>query len=133
MQVTYKNLTIESEFKGLRCSNWSDDNQNNHHHITIKNNDKGLKIKFNFWTSLAEPKIETEEQLFNALYCFISDCLVGAESYEDFIDEFGYENNDESEIIYSMCEKSYYDFNRISDESLYEFANELSDYIEDNF
>jgi hypothetical protein len=134
MKATYKNLTIESEYKGNEISDWAlVNNRHTHHSITVKNNDTKIKIKFNFWASISQPTIKTEEDLFNAFQCFISDCMIGGESFEDFKFNYSYEDNEKSEEIFSKCVESYEKFNEVSEESVYDFANELSDYIEENF
>lgn len=60
-----------------------------------------------------------------ALECFLNDCICGKMRYEDFCDEFGYEK------IYLQCVKSSEEFELVFPEyDLYDFANELNEYIE---
>jgi hypothetical protein len=80
---------IESEFFGDRA--WDCNSRNcNNHEITVENTDTGKYETFDFWASIANPGIDTEDELFSAFVCIVQDALLGSQTLENMIDEFGY-------------------------------------------
>ena len=118
-------ITINSNFLGNK--NWSANEQNwNNHKITILHN--GKKTSFDFWGSIQNPEITTDEENIFALYCFISDSEAASKSFSDFCSEFGYdEDSRRAEKIYKSCEKSLEKFNRVFSCDLYDLINELQE------
>ena len=116
-------ITINSTF--LNNKSWSGNEQNwNNHKITILHN--GKKTTFQFWGSIQKPEITTDEENIFALYCFLRDSEAASNSFKDFCNEFGYdEDSRRAEKIYKSCEKSLKKFNRIFNCDLYDLLNEL--------
>ena len=90
MKATYKQFEINTVYHGDKC--WSCDNRNyNNHIVTVKNKENGKTTLFEFWCSIMHPEFESEYDVLNAFYCFVSDALSGL--YDDGFhicpDEFG--------------------------------------------
>ena len=119
-------IKIKSTFLGSKPAKWDDRNWNNHI-IHVKFN--GKTTKFDFWGSLAKPKIEDEEKLIFALYCFISDAVAAEESFEDFCANFGYDNDSIKALkTYKACETANTKFNRVFDGvDIYDMLNEIQE------
>ena len=128
MKTNYKNFAITSNFDGNKKADWGEkvEIENwNHHTITVKNTETGKRTSFDFWGSLVNPEIETEKELLFAFYCFVSDGLVGKESFDEFCSEMGYdEDSRRAEKIYKDCQKSYNKFARLFDGDIYDFIIE---------
>lgn len=130
MKINYKNLTISSKFLGNK--NWNADgslhraNYNNHI-IYIYNTDTKRRTSFEFWNSIMEGEITTEDGLMGALSCFVSDAIIGMGSYIDFLCEFGFDDNKFYRDTYKMCCKSLKQFNRVVGSDIYDFMNELNE------
>lgn len=118
-------ISINSTF--LNNKSWSGNEQNwNNHKITILHN--GKKISFEFWGSIQNPEITTDEENIFALYCFLRDSEAASNSFKDFCNEFGYdEDSRRAEKIYKSCEKSLKKFNHIFNCDLYDLLNELQE------
>lgn len=134
MKMTYKNLSIESKF--LNNKNWNfggNINNFNNHKITVVNLETKKRLSFEFWNSNAIGEIKTESDLIEAFECFLSDACAAKESVEDFCNEFGYELK-EGRNIYNACVKSLNKYDRVlSEYDIYDFINELNEYIEENY
>lgn len=128
--TTYKNFKITAEFVGLKVASW-DEYNDRHNKVTIKNFKNGKRTSFDFWGSVKNPSLESDYDLLNAFYCFVSDALYGLESFENFCDEFGYDTDSrKAEKIYKLCKRAYVKFERVSgfsDNEMYNFVNELSE------
>ena len=130
MKMEFMNFKIESEFKGDKLSNWSDNKYKNYnnHIIKVYNKITKKRTSFEFWESIAQVKIETEDQLLNAFECFVNDAISGNqnESFEEFCQEFGYDNDSrQAEKIYKACQKLYEKLNKISDIDIYDLYEAL--------
>lgn len=130
MKATYKQFTITTTGKFNKC--WSCDDRNyNNHIVTVKNTESGKVTRFEFWCSIRQPEFESEYDVLNAFYCFVSDALSGLESFESFCGEFGYDTDSrKAEKIYKACKRDYAKFERVSgfsDDEMYDFINELSE------
>lgn len=130
-KVTWKNFEITAEYKGDKPAPWTvNGRQNwNYHRITIKNTENCLRIGFDFWASIARPHLETEYDLLNAFYCFVSEALSGLETFEGFCSEFGYDTDSRTaERIWKACKSSAAKLERIAvGVDLYDLCNELSE------
>ena len=128
--TTYKNFKITAKFDGLKVAIW-DEYNDRHNKVTIKNLENGKWTSFDFWGSIKNPRLESDYDLLNAFYCFVSDALSGLESFESFCGEFGYDiDSRKAEKIYKLCKCAYTKFERISsfsNDEMYDFINELSD------
>mgnify|MGYP001022597990 CR=1 FL=1 len=129
MKTTFKNFLINSTFKGDKVAPWSDKQQNyNNHTITVTNTETEQKISFEFWGSIMEPEVKTEDELLHAFYCFISDAVSGNYSFNEFCGEFGYdEDSRKAEKTWKACKKSLEKLNKIYNGDVYDLANELQE------
>ena len=128
--TTYKNFKITAKFDGLKVASW-DEYNDRHSKVTIKNLKNEKWTSFDFWGSIKNPRLESDYDLLNAFYCFVSDALSGLESFESFCDEFGYDTDSrKAEKIYKACKRAYTKFECISgfsNDEMYDFINELSE------
>lgn len=130
MQTTFKNLKISSTFKGDKKANWNDpkfENWNNHI-ITVRNQDTKQATRFDFWASIAQPQIESETDILNALYCFVGDAVSGNTDFTDFCNEFGYDEDSRTAYkTYKACVRANEKLARVYNDDIYELANELQE------
>ena len=128
--TTYKNFKITAEFGGLKFASW-DEYNDRHNKVTIKNLENGKRTSFDFWGSIKNPSLESDYDLLNAFYCFVSDALIGTYSFEDFCRNFGHdEDSRRAEKTWKACKKSLGKFERVSElstDEIYDFINELSE------
>ena len=128
--TTYKNFKITAKFDGLKVASW-DEYNDRHNKVTIKNLENGKQTSFDFWGSIKNPRLESDYDLLNAFYCFVSDALSGLESFEIFCGEFGYDTDSrKAEKIHKVCKRAYTKFERVSgfsNDEMYDFINELSE------
>lgn len=129
IKASYKNFLITAVFKGDKPREWGNGITNaNNYKVTVKNTKTGAKTKFNFWASIAKPKIEKEYDVLNAFYCFVSDSVSGGQSFEEFCDELGYNTNSiTARKTWKACKKSLLKLGNIYDGDIYTLANELSE------
>ena len=78
------------------------------------------------------PKFESEHDVLNAFYCFVSDALSGLDSFDEFCGEFGYDTDSrKAKKVYKACKRAYEKFKRVSgfadDDEFYGFINELAE------
>ena len=130
MKVNYKQFEIKTFYRGDKC--WNCDNRNyNNHIVTVKNTESGKATRFEFWCSIMHPEFETEYDVLNAFYCFVSDALSGLYSFDEFCSEFGYDpDSRKAEKVYKACKRAYAKFERVSgfsENEMYDFINELSE------
>ena len=130
MKTDYKNFTVSASFTGSKKAPWAGGPENwNHHTVTVKNNLTREKTSFDFWASIASPRIKTEYDLLNALYCFVSAALDGEECFSDFCAEYGYnEDSRTAEKVWRACRRAAEKWKRVSDlydDEMYDFINEL--------
>ena len=65
------------------------------------------KTAFEFWGSIKNPEIKTEQELLFSFYCFLSDGECSRYGFSEFCLEFGYdENSRKAYRIYKACQKS---------------------------
>lgn len=115
MRTQYKNFTIISCFKGDKPWNANEKLQNyNNHIITVINHNTKKKTSFEFWGSIVNPEIQTEQELLFAFYCFLSDGHSSRYGFKEFCNEFGYDTDSKKAYrIFKACEKSLYKAERI--------------------
>ena len=71
MRTTYKNFKITSTFLGNKCWNADEKQQNyNNHIVTVINIDLHKKTAFEFWGSIMNPEISTDEDSRKAYKIF---------------------------------------------------------------
>ena len=122
-------ITIESIFAGTKNSLW-DAKKEQHHIVSVSANNK--TISFNFWTSIAQPTIDSEDYLLDAFYCFISDGMSADMSFNEFCNELGYDvySDDDKQTastIYSACRDNFIKLEQLSIGDIYDVCNELQD------
>ena len=131
-EICSTTVNVSAIYKGDKKADWEGTTQNwNNHRVTVTT-DNG-KCSFEFWASIAKPKIESESDLLGALSCFVSDAMSGKDSFEDFCSELGYDSDSRKAYkIFKACERSYVKFERIiGDVDPYDFANEVNE-LENN-
>lgn len=129
-KANYKNYRITATYTGAKAATWSEKQENwNHHNITVINTETGKRTRFDFWASIAHPVLDSEYDVINAFYCFVSDAVSGMESFTDFCAEFGYdEDSRRAYKTWRACKRAADKFERISgDVDIYDFINELSE------
>ena len=132
MRITYKQYRITEKFYGNKA--WSiagcAENYNNHV-ITVINTGTKKRTRFDYWSSLANPGIVSEEALFEAFNCFIDDALSGIMNFEEFCGEFCYSSDSIKALkVYNACKAASKKADRVIEEDLHEFAEDLRDFLE---
>ena len=129
MTTNYKIFKLTSEFLGDKAWGTDTKNQNyNNHKITVVNTETKKRTSFEFWGSIANPEIQTEEELLSAFYCFLSDGISAKDTFENFCGKFGYdEDSRKAEKIYNACKNSLKKLERLYDGDLYELINTLQE------
>ena len=115
MRTTYKNFRIMSTFKGDKLWNADEKNANyNNHIVTVINTELNKKTSFEFWGSIMEPEISTEQELLFSFYCFLSDGNGAQCGFEEFCSEFGYDTDSrKAYATFKACKKSLAKMERI--------------------
>lgn len=129
MKVTYKNFIISESYVGEKAATWNVNNKNQYK-VTIKNTENNKKTSFDFWCSIVQPTFETEYDLLNAFYCFLSGAEAGSYELNEFYKEFGYENTEDCIKTWKDCKKALRKCKRLfdnNDDIFYETINELSE------
>lgn len=129
LKTSFGEFKIKSKFIGNKIAPWSKDDKNqneNYHKITVSHN--GKRLSFDFWASIAQPELNSENDLHHAFYCFLSDAVSAKDSFENFCSEFGYDSDSRTaERIYKACEKSCAKLERIFDGDVYDLINEVQE------
>lgn len=106
MRTNYKNYRLTSTFLGNKV--WSADEKQknyNNHIITVTNIESHKKTSFEFWGSIVNPEISTEQELLFAFYCFLSDGNSALYGFEDFCANFGYDTDSRRAYkIFKACQ-----------------------------
>lgn len=128
ISTTYKNFTIQAIFKGDKAAKWGGDTVNrNNYKVTVKNTETGAKTSFDFWASIAQPKME-ENDLLHCFYCLVSEGISGGESFEDFCSELGYDQDSiKAKKTWKACGKMAEKLGKIYDGDVYDLVNELNE------
>lgn len=130
MTTNYNEFKITANYTGNKVAPWNEFNSN-HHKVTVYDSDTKRHTSFDFWASIAHPVLDTEYDVLNAFYCFLSDAISGTLSFESFCSEFGYDTDSRSaERIWKTCKHGTEKFFRMSGYSLdmlYDLVNNLSD------
>jgi hypothetical protein len=133
MKATFKNFQVSATYTGSKKAPWDNAKSRmpenwNHHRVTVKNTENGLKTSFDFWMSISRPQIEKEYDVLNAFYCFVSDAISGGYSFGEFCGEFGYdEDSRTAERTFKACERAAAKLSRLYDGNIYDLANELQE------
>ncbi len=129
MKATFKNFEVSAVYTGSKAAEWGNGRKNwNHHRITVENTENGARTSFDFWASIAQPRIETEYDVLNAFYCFVSDAISGDMDFSEFYGEFGYDEDSRTAgKDWKACQRSSEELARIYDGDIYDLANELQE------
>lgn len=125
----YYGFTLKATYQGEKEPKCFDDNRSRshtHHVITVRNNETGKKLHFDFWNSILNPQITDTEELKWAFQCYLNDCLVAMETYADFISEFGYDDDKDSKRVYKECQYALKKLERIYDGDILELYNAVN-------
>jgi hypothetical protein len=126
-KAIYKNFEIKASYKGDKKADGNNDNFNNHM-VKVTNTGTKQSVTFEFWASIAHPELNTEYDILNAFYCFVSDAVSGSYNFKDFCSEFGYDTDSRNaEKIHRKCKKQLEKLQKIYDGDIYELANELQE------
>lgn len=111
METNFKNFTIKSKYLGDKKAPWSDDNKKhrlpenwNNHMVSVKNNETGEKIAFEFWNSIKNGEVKTHNELIGAFECLFMDATT--DDFEDWCSNCGYDTDSRKALsIYRKCQK----------------------------
>ena len=137
MKTVFQNYTITAKLaaQGVQFPN---DNKSSYAHnkfrISVKNNDTGIRVGFDFYGSEHDYRQRVvemnESDLKHGFYCLVSDGLSGLNDFEEFCSEFGYDvYSRNAKRIHKACVKQYEKAAKLvdSDSDLYDLANALND------
>ena len=129
MKTTYKNYKIKSEYKGDKAAAWGDKQENwNRHIVTVRNTETKRAVRFDFWGSMMNPELQSDYDLRNAFYCFVSDAISGKLAFSEFCSEFGYdEDSRTAEKTWKACKRAAEKADKIISGDIYDFINELQE------
>lgn len=124
MNANFQDFSISAKYLGNKQAAWGD-NWNNHK-ITVKRS--GASVSFDFWASIAHPEIDSEYDVLNAFYCFVSDAISGAMPFEEFCSELGYDTDSRKAYqTWNACQAAHRKLRKIYSGDIYELANELQE------
>lgn len=128
ISTEYKNFTITAIFKGDKAAKWDAGLPNyNNYKVTVKNTETGQKTSFDFWASIARPKLGKDD-LLHCFYCLVSDGIAGDQSFEDFCTDLGYDTDSRSaRKTWKACGKQAEKLGKIYDGDVYDLCNELNE------
>lgn len=130
MTYTFKNFKISVNYTGEKPAAGSDGKNWNHHNVTVLNTENGLKTRFDFWASIAQPKLSSKYDVLNAFRCFVDDALSGDMDFSEFCSEFGYDEDSRraEKKTWKACKRSTAKLERIYSGDLYDLINDLEEY-----
>lgn len=121
-------FTINSEYIGDKPAPWNDGKNDNYHNHKVSVTHNKRKLTFDFWGSIMNPELRSDQDNINAFQCFVSDALSAKESFEYFCSEFGYDTDSrKAERIYKACEKHLRKLERVFTGDIYDLINELQE------
>jgi len=129
-KAAFKNIRVSAVYVGNEAAPFNSDNYHNHR-VRVYNTVTHKRTSFTFWASVMNPELQSEYEVLNALYCFVSDAVSGLDSFEDFCRNFGYDlDSRKAYETWQVCQRSSVKAMRVLDVSrseLYEFLNALSE------
>ena len=107
-ETTFQHFLIESLYTGSKEWSASPKYPNkNHHFITVTNQTSKKSITFDYWQSIKQVKNASPKDLLFAFRSFLEDAISGDQTFKDFCDDFGYNNDSiKDQKIYSACQDS---------------------------
>ena len=110
MKTNYNEFTISAKFDNNKAAIWDSTNFN-HNVVTVKNNDNGKRVTFDFWGSRVEPEIKTENDLLYSFYCFLNDAILGTYCFDSFCRDLGLDTDSrKAEKSWRSCKRSWTKF-----------------------
>lgn len=129
MTYEFLNWQVTAEYTGSKMADWGITKNWNHHTVTVKNTQNGKWTCFDFWASIAHPRVTSRYDTLNAFRCFVEDAISGDMDYKEFCAEFGYDEYDtRAKKTWKACQRSAEKLHRIYDGDLYELANSMEEY-----
>jgi len=132
-------LKASYEFMGMEEHSWDNEvarygmDMHPHYKITVYAPRKG-KATFDFWGSYHDYQQGknwlSKYDLGSAVYMIIGDSLAGMMSFDEFVDEYGYDEPKSAYRIWQACKKTYAKLKKIlnwSADNYYDFINELQE------
>jgi hypothetical protein len=130
MRTNFEQWKLNAIWKGDKQWHGNPRNHNNYV-VTVTNTETRKRTRFDFWQSIAQPKMETENDLLWAFRCFLEDGLATMQAKDkwDFFDEFGYEPSRDSHNIYKACQRAERKVKRVvgDEECVCNILNTLSE------
>jgi hypothetical protein len=131
MKAKFENIQVKAVFLGDKPSFWNPKNYNNSK-VSVKNTNTGVKVSFDFWGSIMNPDLATEEDLLRTLNFFMLDVQRGAMEFEDFRSKMGYDvDSIQAKKAWKACKKllkkAMFLFGDIR--MIHEFASKLNEKI----
>lgn len=133
MKTTIKtkqgSFRITSEYIGNTAWPATEGHNNNYHNHKIRVFHSGKIFNFDYWGSIMNPEIQSDEDNISAFEAFVSDAICGESTFEDFCSDLGYDTDSRrAERIYKACQKSNRKLHRIFSGNIYELLTELQNY-----
>ena len=119
-------------YTGQKPMTWDERKMNwNHHRISVHNSETGLRCYFDFWASEMQPEIRERREVYEAVTCFLSDALMGDDTFEEFCGACGYYDEDSraAEKVWKACKQAAKKLERVA--GGWEDALKLMELLED--
>lgn len=129
--TTYGKFELRAIHAQEKNAPWEDGKDRTHCHYIIRVKDVETKkiFVFDYWTSLANPIINSNVEILKAFELFLDDCLIATDTVENFIYRNEFKSEKEARRIYATCTRSLRKMQRLYDESIVDLANNLSTHI----
>lgn len=117
MRAKFNGLELHSVYVGCRAmvSDDSGQSKSRHHVVTVRNKENFRTRSFDYYPCIAHPTIDSDNELIEALECFVGDANAGryCNNIDEFVDEFGY-STDTTKVstiikVYESCKSAYGD------------------------
>jgi hypothetical protein len=125
-----ESLEVSSILTGMEEGFSAPRQYNNVFAVTVTNG--GIAETFDYHISVHDTengkKALTDEDHISAIYCFIGDAIAGSQSFEEFCDDLGYdEDSRKAEKIWHECEKATQKAENLSIGDLYSVSNYIQE------
>ncbi len=127
VREVWNGYRIQATYTGSKEANWGDGRGNwNHHRMLVHAPKNGKRIYFDFWASIAEPRVKTGRDVLEAFECFLSDAVSGAEKFDYFCADFGYDEDSIKALnAWKACQRANKKAARIIGSDDYEVLSKL--------
>lgn len=129
MKTSYLNFNISCGEPVCASCPWDKNRTHNRYNITVSNKATKERMRFYFYTSIANPEIESANQLIDAFDCILDEALNGDMDFDEYCSEFGYDGYLSSRKVYNACQKSLAKVLRVVGdiEQVYDLHDEIID------